>query len=94
MGATFTVWRTSVVNDTCDMVHFTHTDDIGGEEVETVLVASFLAEFELGAGVFSCDGGDGSEEEMGSVGHPIDPSVIRYVIGGKYSNSRRSGLPQ
>ena len=55
------------------MVHFTHTDDISGEKVEAVLIAAFLAELELGAGVFAGDGRDGCEEEVGAVGHPVYP---------------------
>jgi len=62
VSTTFTIWITTIVNDGGDVVHFAHADDVGGEEIETVLVAAFFAELELGARVFACDGGDGGEE--------------------------------
>ena len=43
------------------------------------MIATVLAELELGSRVFSGDGGDGREEEMGSVGHPVDPLEFAQI---------------
>jgi hypothetical protein len=67
-----------VVNDTHDMVHFSHSNYEGAYKVETGFFAAFAGDFILGFGVFAGDFGDWGEEEVATVGEPVDLSVTRY----------------
>jgi hypothetical protein len=62
-------------------MHFAHADNVGGQEIETVLIAAFLTQLKLSSGIFSGDRGDRREEQMRTIGHPIYPSaIVRYGI--------------
>ena len=56
-----------------DMMHFSHTDDEGADEVEARLLAALPRDLILGHAIVSGDFCDGAEEEVGAIGEPVNP---------------------
>jgi hypothetical protein len=65
-----------VEDDTHDMVHFSHSHDEGADKVEAGFFAPSARDFVLRFCVFPGDFGDWREEEMSTVGEPVDLSTM------------------